>query len=334
MADVMPKNPSPIGDTEIKIPIYADFVGAVDSLSDGKLGFGDITSIADLGLGMLSTALDPLGAILGAAVDYLMNLIVDNIKPLGDAVDMLLGDPDGIAKVATAWSDAGREIANNANSHVASVSDTPSWSGPAAEAYKGVVKATHGVYQAASGAAASVSGWVGVAGAIVGTFREFMWGMLKDFITEVLKAAILALASAIPSFGASVAAFGTWFGARMGMMAGKFSKTLSKLMTKMGNMARKLGLSGRKFDVAAEKLRQAASRLGRGASGRFGRSGVDATPRLPGDSTKPFKDAFPGYDDFNKNYKRGKRVSNAVDEGAHNTQDGNSTPINDLPAGY
>ncbi|MDN5724509.1 MAG: hypothetical protein L0G99_01075, partial [Propionibacteriales bacterium] len=148
------------------------------------------------------------------------------------------------------------------------------------------------------------------------------------------KAAILALASAIPSVGASVAAFGTWFGARMGMMAGKFSKTLSKLMTKMGNLARKLGLSGRKFDVAAQKLSQAAGRLGRGASTRFGRSGVDATPRLPGDSTQAFKDNVPGYDGFNKNYKRGKRVSNAVDEGVQNTQDGNSTPINDLPAGY
>ena len=327
--------PTPsLAGTTISVPVYSDLTAAATSWGDGKLGFGDITAVADLGLGILNTALDPVGAILGSGVDYLMNLLVNNIEFLKKAVDDLLGDPDSITTTAQSWSQACVTIADSANRHVGYLSDTPSWTGPAADAYAGVVRGTHEVYLQASEAAADVSGWIGVAGSVVAAFRAFIWGMLKDFITQVIEAALLALASAIPSFGASIGAFTAWFGGKMAMMGGKFAKTLSKLMTKIGALARKLGMSGRQFDVAAQQLRQVASRLGRRASGNFGRSGMTPNPRMPGETAPDFKRDVPGYDDFQKNVKRGKNVTNAVDQGAHNHQDGTSTPIDPLPAGY
>jgi uncharacterized protein YukE len=319
-------NPSAFG-AEYKAPIYSDLVSA-------KLGFGDITSAVDLGLGVLGAALDPIGAILGSAVDYLMNLIVNNISFLKKAVDDLLGDPPGITKVAMAWSQAGQDIATSANRHVGYISELETWTGDAATAYRDVVRGTHGVYQTASVAAADISGWVGIAGSVVSVFREFVWGMLKDFITQVIEAAIAALAAAIPSLGSSIGVFTAWFTGKIGVMAGKFAKTLSKLMSKMGAMARKLGKSGAAFDTAAQRLSDVAGKMGRAASRNFGRSGIQPNPRMPGENTDPFNRAFPGFEGGKKAYRNTKNVTNATDSGAHNTQDGNSVPIDDLPAGY
>lgn len=327
-------NPTAFG-TETKLPIYSDLSSAAKNWSDGNLRLGDFSSGLDLGLGVLNTALDPLGAILGSAVDYLMNLLINHIKPLGDAVNYLLGDPPSITTTAQSWHDAGEKIAESANRHVGYLSDTPSWTGPAADAYKSVVSGTHEVYIEASGAAKSVAAWIGVAGGIVAAFRTFLWDMLKDFITQVIEAALLALAAAIPSFGSSIGAFSAWFTGKAAMMAGKFSKTLSKLMTKIGDLARKLGRSGRQFDVAAAKLSQTANKLGRSASGRFGRSGIGPEPRLPGSTKEEFDRNLPGYQNFNKGYKWAKRGSDAVDQGANSYQgDGKDAPIQNLPAGY
>lgn len=105
-------------------------------------------------------------------------------------------------------------------------------------------------------------------------------------------------------------------------------------MSKMGSMARKLGKSGRAFDVAAERLSQIASKMGRAASRNFGQAGILPNPHMPGETTDAFNRNFPGIADAKKKYRRAKTVTNATDSGTHNNQDGNSTPIDDLPAGY
>ena len=326
-------NPS-FGGAEYKFPVYKDLVSVANNLADGKLRFGDATSIADLGMGILSTVLDPIGAILGSAVDYLMNLLVNSIKPLGDAVNWLLGDPPSITATSATWRQTAVTVVDSGDAFVSSLGGLGTWQGPAAESYKGVVRHTHGVYTQAAQAADGVAGWVGLAGAVVATFREFMWGMLKDFITEVIKAAVAALIAAVPSLGASVGAFTVWFGARMAMIAGKFTRTLSKLMTKMGDLCQKLGTSGRAFHVAAEKLRQLAGKLGRSASQGFGSSGVGRTPRMPGDTNPDFNRYNPGYQGFKDGYKQAKRGTEAADKGA-DVYDGTSAPpVQDLPDGY
>lgn len=326
-------NPS-FGGTEYKFPIYKDMVSVANNLADGKLRFGDVTSVADLGMGILSTALDPIGAILGSAVDFLMNLLVNSIKPLGDAVNWLLGDPPSISAASTTWRETGVKVVDSGNAFVASLGGLGTWEGPAAESYRGVVRHTHGIYNQAAQSADGVATWISVAGAVVATFREFMWGMLKDFITEVVKAAIAAVIAAVPSLGASVGAFTAWFGARMAMIAGKFTRTLSKLMTKMGDLCQKLGKSGRSFYQAAEKLRQLAGKLGRSASHGFGSSGVGRTPRMPGDTNPDFNRYNPGYQGFKDGYKTAKRGTEAMDKGADIYEGSGVPPVQDLPDGY
>ncbi|MGJ6979503.1 WXG100 family type VII secretion target [Aestuariimicrobium soli] len=324
------------GGAELKLPVYSDLVNATQALGDGKLRFNDVTSLADTTLGILNTALDPLGALIGSAVGFLVDWLVKNVEFIKKPVDWLLGAPDQISEVSQKWRQTGTSIAEHGNAFVGSLGTLSTWEGPASEAYKGVVRHCHALYQQANEAANGVAGWVNLAGAVVKTFREFMLQMLKDFITEVVKAALLAAASAIPSFGASIGAFTSWFSARMAMMAGKFSKTLSKLMTKMGDLVKKLGGSGRSFYVAAEKLRQAASRFGRSAARGFGNSGIPGgpTPRLPGDTRVPFNQNMPGYKGFNDAYKWGKRVTGGVDKAADASDAGAPAHVNDLPEGY
>jgi len=326
--------PTPsLAGTTISVPVYSDLTAAATSWGDGKLGFGDITAVADLGLGILNTALDPVGAILGSGVDNLMNLLVNNIEFLKKAVDDLLGDPDSITTTAQSWSQAGVTIADSANRHVGYLSDTPSWTGPAADAYAGVVRGTHEVYLQASEAAADVSGWIGVAGSVVAAFRAFIWGHAQGLHHPGDRG------------GAAGAGVGDPVVRRLDRRVhrlvrrqdgddGRQVRQDAVQADDQDRRPRKLGMSGRQFDVAAQQLRQVASRLGRRASGNFGRSGMTPNPRMPGETAPDFKRDVPGYDDFQKNVKRGTNVTNAVDQGAHNHQDGTSTPIDPLPAGY
>ncbi|MDO5286381.1 MAG: hypothetical protein Q4G45_06105 [Actinomycetia bacterium] len=327
-------NPKPWG-VELKIPVYKDLVSMAQNLGDGKLRCGDVTSVIDLHLGILNTALDPLGAIISSAVDFLMNLLVENIKPLGDAVNWLLGDPKGIQAVSQSWNKTADAVATSGNSYIESLGQLSTWEGPAAETYKGVVRHAHGVYEEAADSARGVAGAVGLGGAIVSMFREFLWGMLVDFVTEVIKAAVAAVLAAIPSAGGSVAAFTAWFSGKMALIAGKFSKTLSKLMTKMGDLCQKFHKSGRSFHVAAEKLRQLAKQMGHRSSQGFGRSklniGKGGAPKLPLNNMDEFKQNTPGYDTFNDVYKHGKRATAAADKAANSTP---PTELQDLPEGY
>lgn len=330
-------NPQPLGGgAQFKIPVYADMVGAATALGDGKLRFSDATSVVNLGLGVLNTALDPLGALIGSVVGYLVDWLVESCEAIKKPVDWLLGAPSQIAEVSQKWRKTGDLIAEHGNAFVGSLGGLSTWEGPASEAYKGVVRHCHAVYQQANEAANGVAGWVNLAGAVVTAFREFMLQMFKDFITEVVKAALIAAASAVPTLGASVGVFTTWFSARMAMMAGKFAKTLSKLMTKMGDLVKKLGGSGRAFYSAASKLRQAATRFGRSAGQGFGRSGVRGgpSPRLPGDTRAEFNRNMPGYKEFNKHYKQAKRATGAADKAADAAETGAPGHVDDLPEGY
>lgn len=330
-------NPSfKVNDTkvDVKIPIWNDVVGATKALGDGKLNAGDFFAIADMGFGILTTALDPLGAILGAAVDLLLDVLLAAFKPFSDAVDKLLGNGDKVAEVAQKWADTGTSIVNSGNEYVNSLGSISSWQGEAAENYRSSVQKIHGAYEQAAETANGISGWIGAVGAIVGIFREFVWGLLKEAITQALEAAILAIASAVPSFGASLGAFGTWFTGKMAMLGGKFAKTLSKLLKKVGDLMRKLGLSGRSMDVAAEKLRQVARMLGRFAGRQYGHSGIPhshGAPTLPGNTKPNFKHYQPGYEGLKDGYDKAKDAGKVVD----GMRTGDHGPkLQDLPPEY
>lgn len=321
-----------IGPSKLKLPIYSSLVSAANNWSDGKFSIGDVTAVADVPLSILNTALDPLGAILKSAVEYLLDLLLKTIKPLGDAVDFLLGNPDAIFDHAHKWQDTASDIADLGNQHAATVTGTAQWKSPGGDNYRAAQRAVNDAYQAATGAASNMAKWVTVVGSGVAMFRELMWGMLVDFVTEALKAAILALAAAIPSAGTSVGAFTGWFSAKASIIAGKFSSKLAKLMQWCSKVAKKLGFSGKAFDRAAEALQKAAHGFGQNAartiaSGRTSYTTpggkptqIPVKPKLPGDTKDGLKDAVPGFDKWKDRYDNVKKygqkpVDDALNKG-------------------
>lgn len=332
--------PTPsLGGADIKIPVYSSLANAANSWSDGKFSIGDVTAAPDIALSILNTALDPLGAILKSAVEYLMDLLLEVVKPLGEAVDFLLGNPDAIYEHAGKWQTIAESIADQGNQHAQTVTATPTWQSPAAEAYRQTQRTLNDSFQAATGAASAMGKWVSAVGSGVAIFRDLMWGMLVDFVTEIIKSAILALAAAIPSAGTSIGAFTGWLGVRSSMIAGKFAKKLSKLMKWCAKVARKLGFSGRAFDRAAESLSRLAQRFGQNAARRIARGDttyysrpgggaegpaapnqLPVDPQLPGSSRPTWNEHNGGVQDVIDKYENAKKygqepVDNYYNEG-------------------
>lgn len=321
-------NPS-IGGTAVSIPVYSDLAGAVKSWSDGEFTIGDITAPANIALGILSTALDPLKALIGAAVGTLLDYLVAHVSWLKEPVDFLLGNPDAIFEHAQKWQELSTALVAAGNAHAATATQLPSWTGPASDGYTQVLKNVNKNFKAGSAAAAKMADWVSVVGTGVAMFRDLIWGMVKDFVTEVVEAAILAVAAAVPSLGASVAAFTGWFSAKMAAMAAKVTSKMAKLMRWASKIAKKMGMSGKAFDRAALALSKASQKLahtaadairaGRTTPATAGRHAapnqpIPLTPRMPG-RTSP-KDVFG--DDGAKIYDTIKKVKDkakTVDKG-------------------
>lgn len=283
--------------TAMTIPVYSDFANAVKHWTDGEFTIGDVTAPADIAIGVLSAVLDPLNALIGAAVGSLMDFLVSNVSWLKEPVDLLLGNPDAIFQHAQKWQKISTDLVEVANTHAETAHQLPSWEGPASDAYTEVLKNMNENFKAGSGAAARMADWVTAAGTGVAMFRDLIWGLVKQFVTEAVEAAILAAASAIPSLGASLAAFTGWFGAKMAAVGAKVTSKLAKLMRWLSKIAKKMGMSGKSFDNAAKALSNVSQKLARSArtaiqSGRttVPTSGRHAKPNDP----IPLKPEMPG----------------------------------------
>lgn len=254
-----------VGQATVSIPIYNDLASATQHWTDGEMTIGDLTAVGDIGLGVLAVALDPLNALIGAAVGSLMDILVKNVSWLKEPVDFLLGNPDAIFAHAQKWQQVSDNLVTVANRHAGTAGDLPGWSGPASNAYTEVLRGVNESYRSAAGAASKMADWVSTAGMVVGIFRETIWGLIKTFVTEIVEAAILAAAAAVPSLGASIAAFTGWFGAKMAMVGAKVTSKMAKLMRVLSKLAKKMHLSSKFFDDAARALSKVSQRLARSA---------------------------------------------------------------------
>ncbi|PFG66106.1 hypothetical protein B0O41_0885 [Propionibacteriaceae bacterium ES.041] len=286
-----------VGSANVTLPIYNDIASASQHWADGEASIGDVTAVADIGLGILSVALDPLNALIGAAVGSLMDILVKNVSWLKEPVDFLLGNPDAIYAHAQKWQTISDDLVGVANQHAGTAGDLPGWQGRASEAYTQVMQGVNDNYRSASAAAAKMADWVSTAGMVVGIFRETIWNLIKMFVTEVVQAAILAAAAAVPSVGASLAAFTGWFGARMAMIGAKIASKMGKLMRILSKLAKKMNRSSKFFDDAARALSKVSQKLARSArlkiAGDATRPAVRGRHSIPNDRI-PMKPKMPG----------------------------------------
>lgn len=245
-------------------------VSTVDSWANGEFDLGDVTGPISVGSGMLSAALDPVGALIAAPLGELLAFMVRQIGPVQDALDKLMGSDAMVSEQAAQWTAVATAYANTANDHAAGVNDTPAWTGAAADTYRDIMSATNDIFHQVSGAASKMSAGVTAMGSLVAMVRDYIWEVVSMLLAQAIQAAIAALAAAVPSFGASLASFAGWYTTRVASTCLKISQWIEGLLkrarevfkrfTGLRKLIEKAIKEVRKFSQAMKRMQRYAGR--------------------------------------------------------------------------
>lgn len=245
-------------------------VSTVDSWANGEFDLSDITGPISVGSGMLSAALDPVGALIAAPLGELLSFMVRQIGPVQDALDKLMGSDAMVSEQAAKWTEVATAYAHAANDHAAGVSDTPSWTGAAADTYRDIMSATNDVFHQVSGAASKMSAGVTAMGSLVAMVRDYIWEVVAQLLAQAIQSAIAALAAAVPTFGASLATFAGWYTTRVASTCLKISQWIEGLLkrarevfkrfTGLRKLIEKAIKEVRKFSQAMKRMQRYAGR--------------------------------------------------------------------------
>lgn len=231
-------------------------VSTVDSWANGEFDLGDVTGPISVGSGMLSAALDPVGALIAAPLGELLAFMVRQIGPVQDALDKLMGSDAMVAEQAAQWTAVATAYANTANDHAAGVTDTPSWTGAAADTYRDIMSATNDIFHQVSGAASKMSAGVTAMGSLVAMVRDYIWEVVSMLLAQAIQAAIAALAAAVPSFGASLATFAGWYTTRVASTCLKISQWIEGLLKRAREVFKRFTGLRKLIEKAIKEVRQ------------------------------------------------------------------------------
>ncbi len=171
-------------------------VPLLESANDLKEGIekGDWAAVAmgavGTALDALSMAMDPFGSILAAGVGWLL----EHVGPLSDALDALTGDADQIKSQAETWSNAAKELGAIGTDLSGMVeADLQSWTGDAADQYRGRTKDMVDVLTAAQKGCEGASSGVKTAGEVVAAVRTLVRDIIAELIGHLISWALQVL---------------------------------------------------------------------------------------------------------------------------------------------
>lgn len=260
--------------------IVESFFQTADSMK--RLSEGDVTEVglnaAALGLDLLGVIMDPVGALATAGIGWL----IEHLSFLREPLDWLAGNGDKIKAAVGTWNQVSVAIAQIADEQNKAVqSQVGSWQEAAAERFRSSQSQLAAEMTAVSKSCAAVGEQVATAGTITAAVRGMLRDLIAMFIYEVIRNAIIALASSYVSLGSSIAAFSAWAVGRGAAVLGKVTQQIAKLVKIITRIA------GRLKNLFA-KLGDVLARLA-----RFGKGGraVD-TPSAPHAPATPKADAL------------------------------------------
>lgn len=291
--------------------MYTEVKGAYESLSDGEFSFGDVTGVVDVGLAALGAFMDPAGALVGAVLGPLLDWVAANVSFVKEPLDLLLGDPPEIMDYGNTWTDTAKELVEQGNQHVQMIqSELAGWTGPARDAYMEASRSLNQSFQKSAQLAEGMGKAVRFAGTVVGILREAVWGLVKELVISLVTNAVIAAASAIPSFGSSLAAYTAWASGKVAIVMGKVSKAISKVFSKLSRFTRRIGPLSRMFAKASQYFAKLAVKYGRQV-GKINKAAN--SPGSTADRTKAIREQKP--DVLGKDpYDRAKDVNDAYDK--------------------
>ncbi|WP_435122970.1 hypothetical protein [Amycolatopsis thermoflava] len=202
---------------------------------------------AGLALETLGLALDPIGSLLTAGIGWL----IEHISVLRWPLDIMWGDPEGIAAAEEAVKAEKEKLEQWAQDHQTKLATLmESWTGEGADQFRKSMEAVTDQLNAIGGYLENAGKSMKVAGGLVGAFRGIARDLIAMLLATIIKGALIAAALAPVTFGASIAIF---IGTTIGMVA----TALGKIGAKIAELTRKLvdlGASLSKLGKAGDDL--------------------------------------------------------------------------------
>lgn len=190
-----------------------------DLASDG-VGWESGIDTAMVAVDYLSSALNPLGALISAGVGWL----IEHIPGISDIWDKLMGDAAAIEQIAQTWDNISRSLNSNCQQLVQASNQIERWSGSARDSYTKVAQAFESSVQGASVESEALAIVVRLIGGICSGLKDFAYEKIADFIEfTVIPAILSALATAWCTFGGSVAAAITYIEIQADISAGEIT---------------------------------------------------------------------------------------------------------------
>lgn len=232
---------------------YAGLVGALTN--DSESSAGQIADVAISGAGAVVDTVvalaDPLNALINAGVGWLLQ----HVSFLREPLDMLLGNPDAINAQISTLKQAAAQVRTEAQQHGQNVQQKlTSWQGQAADNYKQQMDQLTGELTALSHTLDGTATMVGISGTLVMTIRGIVYGLISQFISDLIEEALLALASSWFTLGGSVAAFVGETVAKAAEVASKIAGKLSKLVEGLAGDAERMAKLGEMMESLTKNL--------------------------------------------------------------------------------
>ncbi|MFF1610608.1 hypothetical protein ACFVYA_22745 [Amycolatopsis sp. NPDC058278] len=186
---------------------------------------------AGMALETIGLVLDPIGSLLTAGIGWL----IEHITILRWPLDILMGDPIGIAAASEALTAEKKKLEQWSADHQRAL-DTlmKDWSGQAADQFKKDMDAVTEQLGSLGGYLDQAGKNMKIAGGIVGAFRGILRDLIAMLLATIIKGALIAAALAPVTFGASIAIF-------IGTTIGTVATALGKIGAKLAQLAKKLG---------------------------------------------------------------------------------------------
>lgn len=229
--------------------------GAVfTQLRDTDAGLGSLAAPAMSALGNIAKGADPVKALVGSVVGPLLDILVAALPPLRWPLDVLAGNQEAISEHAMEWQGVAQGIASAGGTYASSYGEVESWSNPAADGYRQSLKDVSIAFEAASTQCASVSESITIAGQVCAGVRDFIWGLVKEFIMMAIETGIAAFAASFISAGGSVAAY-------MANLQANLAKVMAEVSAKLFDLNFWMGRAAERFASLAQLLGQSAMAL-------------------------------------------------------------------------
>ncbi|MCP2170014.1 hypothetical protein [Goodfellowiella coeruleoviolacea] len=197
-------------------------------------------NVAATGIDILGTVVDPLGTLASSAVGWL----IEHVSFLREPFDLLAGNPDDIKAAVATFNDCADKLNQISTAQTEALSSQvqnwPKDVSAASAAFHEKMTFRAEQLKGASMACIGVAESIAHAGTWTGVVRGLIRDLIATFVGEVIRNALIALASSWFTLGGSVAAFTAWAVGRGAMVLSKCTAKIAKLLEALSRLGHRV----------------------------------------------------------------------------------------------